>query len=257
VVYVPNVQRHTPPASPAHLNAQRYTPDYERTVEATLARLREPLDHPTASYAREPEITTVELSAGPACRIHQVLVAYSESGDQVTMENVEHYVLPEAYSEDMLLLRTFWVKDSVPGMVELADRIAATLTFVPRGSGEETPRPVLDVPQHVVFDEVQIGKGLRPLAQHGFVTIDNGVLSLLGTDRQLIDSAPLPEITAWPIRASFSTAVGLEINGAKYNAAPGRGSYPKAFTLPTDLMKGASVADQLLTLIENNGGKRR
>jgi hypothetical protein len=146
VVYVPHVRRRTPTVSPAQVNAQRYTSDYERTVEATLAKLREPLDHPGTSSAQEPEITAVDLPAGPACRVHEMLVAHSEFGDQALTEYVDHYVLPEVYSQDMLLLRGFWVKDSVPGMVELADRIAHTLTFEQRVSGEEEPRPVLDEP---------------------------------------------------------------------------------------------------------------
>ncbi|MGK5534238.1 hypothetical protein [Streptomyces sp. URMC 129] len=169
-------------------------------------------------------------------------------------------MLADEYPDTDLLLNATWVTDSVgPGMAELADRMAASLRFTLRGSGEG-PKPVLAAPRTpIVFDEVQIGKGLRPLAQHGFVTIDpeQGTLTLLASDRKVIAGAPVSEVTAWPIRASFSTAVGLEINGTTYNAAPGRGSYPKAFTLPTDLVKGHSAADQLLQLIEQNGGKRR
>lgn len=139
----------------------------------------------------------------------------------------------------------------------MVDRMAATLRCTPCGSGE-MPRPVLTAPRaQLVFDEVQIGKGLRPLAQHGFVIIDRdqGVLSLLGSDRKLIASAPVSEITAWPMGISVNTAVNLEINGTTYNAAPGRGNY--LVPLLIDLMKGRSAANQLIRLIEENGGKRR
>jgi hypothetical protein len=153
VVYVPHVRRNTLPLSPADVDVRLFTPDHERTLEATMAKAREPMNHPTASSAQEPEITAVELPAGPACRVHEVLETYSDFGDQVLTEYVDYTVLPEVYSKDMVLMRTFWTKDSVPGMVELADKIAATLTFVPRGSGEEWPRPVLDAPVHVEHND--------------------------------------------------------------------------------------------------------
>jgi hypothetical protein len=108
-----------------------------------------------------------------------------------------------------------------------------------------------------VFDEVQIGRGLRPLAQHGFLTVGAGELTLLGGERQVIARAPVAEVTAWPIRVSFGTAVGLDIGGTTYNAAPGRGSYPKMFTLPTDLLRGNGEVAQLLDVIAEHGGRRR
>ncbi|WP_326594535.1 hypothetical protein [Streptomyces sp. NBC_01803] len=261
VVYVPQVRRNTEPLSPASVHAVPCAPDFERSMEAIAEYARLPLPDPALTYAREPQTTVVELPAGPACRVHRALLADTGyRGEQLATEHVQHYVLSDAYPEAVILLSATWISGTAgEGMTELADRIAATLTLKPRGS-EEAPRPVLATPgARIVFDEVQIGKGLRPLAQHGFVTIDRdqGVLSLLGSDQQVIASAPVSEVTAWPIRASLNTAVGLEINGTTYNAAPGRGSYPKAFTLPTDLMKGHSAADQLLHLLEASGGKQR
>ncbi|MDT0341523.1 hypothetical protein [Streptomyces litchfieldiae] len=143
-------------------------------------------------------------------------------------------------------------------MVETADAVAQTLTFVPRGSGEERPRPILNAqPTGIVFDEVHISRGrLRRLAQHGLVTIHNGVLSLLGDDRRPLASAPMAEVTAWPLRADLNTAVGLDIQGTTYRAAPGSGSV-NGFALPTDLANGHDAAGQLLKAIEENGGKRR
>lgn len=257
VVYVPRVRRNAAPTVPAHILAVPYVPEHDRTIEATLARLNVKVEAPTVSYLQESSVTVVELPIGPACRQHDAFLADTGRGDQVAIESVNYHVLPKELADEMLMLELFWVKDSAHRMVELADAVAASLRLIPRSS-DDVPRPVLAGPDTgQVFDEVQIGRGLRPMAQHGFVTIDQGVLSLLSSDRQLIASAPLPQITAWPIRASVGTAVGMEINGTKYNAAPGRGSYPKAFTLPTDLMKGRSAADQLLELITDQGGNRR
>lgn len=258
-VYVPPVWRHTPPVLPASVHAKRYTPPFERTLDVVMARANTPMDDPALSPIQEPEIAAVELPAGPACRVYEASLADTGyRGEQVKIEYVHYYVLPEVYSKDILLLNATWHSYSVgSGMVELADRIAATLTFTKRGSGEG-PHPVLaPTESYFLFDEVQIGKGLRPLAQHGFVTIEKGVLSLLGNGREPIVSAPLQEISAWPMRVSFGTAVALEIDGTTYNAAPGRGSYPKAFTLPSDLLNGRRGADQLLELIVEGGGKQK
>ncbi len=51
-----------------------------------------------------------------------------------------------------------------------------------------------------VFDQTQIGKGLKPLAQHGYVVIAEGMLTLLGTQQQVIASAPLTSVSARKIR---------------------------------------------------------
>ena len=86
----------------------------------------------------------------------------------------------------------------------------------------------------VVFDQVQIGKGARPLAQHGFVVIEQGVLSLLGTNRQPIDGAPLTAITAAPIRFTRGKSISLTMNGTKYNVSPGWGAHAGRIVLPGD-----------------------
>ncbi|MDT0345344.1 hypothetical protein [Streptomyces litchfieldiae] len=260
VVYVPPVRRNVEPLLPASIEARRTVPDFERTLAGAFEHASKPLDPPLTRVG-EPEISTVQLPAGPACRAYGGLLSDTGyRGEQMPIEYVRHYVFAQEYPEEILLFAATWIPGTIdPGVVELVDRMAATLRFVPRGSGEG-PRPVLAGPgARIVFDEVQIGKGLHPLAQQGFVTIDRdqGMLSLLDNDQRLIAGAPVREVSAWPIRASLSTTVGLEINGITYNAAPGRGSYPKAFTLPTDLMQGHSAADQLLQLIEENGGKRR
>lgn len=79
--------------------------------------------------------------------------------------------------------------------------------------------------QTVVFDEVQIGIGLRPLAQHGYIIIEQGVLTLLGTNQQLIDRAALSTIVAAKTRIPLSHAVFLTMNGTKYSVTPGWGNH--------------------------------
>ncbi|RKN10058.1 hypothetical protein [Streptomyces radicis] len=107
-----------------------------------------------------------------------------------------------------------------------------------------------------VFEQVQIGKGLRPLAQHGFIVIDDqGVLSLLGTERQPIDSSPLARIAASKIRFTGGKSVSLTLgNGNKYNVSPGWGARG-AFVLPGDTGQVRTAAEALIKLIAASGGK--
>ncbi|WP_049580387.1 hypothetical protein [Streptomyces sp. SBT349] len=104
-----------------------------------------------------------------------------------------------------------------------------------------------------VFDEVQIARGLRPLAQHGFVVIDQGVLSLLGSDRQPIAEAPLAEVGAAMARFQRGKSVVLTVNGTKYNVSPGWGARG-LFQLPGDAAGVKTAAEALLKLVE--AGKR-
>ncbi|WP_326598414.1 hypothetical protein [Streptomyces sp. NBC_01803] len=103
-----------------------------------------------------------------------------------------------------------------------------------------------------VFDQVQIGKGVRPLAQHGFVVIDGGVLTLLGSDRQLIDSAPLTDITAAPIRFTRGKTLAVTVNGTKYSVSPGWGRHV-GFPIAGTTGDVKTAAQALLRLIESAG----
>ncbi|MGH7867794.1 MAG: hypothetical protein ACREP9_09250 [Candidatus Dormibacteraceae bacterium] len=84
----------------------------------------------------------------------------------------------------------------------------------------------------IVFDEVQIGRGIRPVAQHGFVVISPKTISLLGSSRQPIDSAPISEITAGIVRFTRGQTVAVTMNAKKYNLSPGWGARPGPFILP-------------------------
>ena len=76
----------------------------------------------------------------------------------------------------------------------------------------------------IVFENSQIGKGLKPLAQQGSVVIEDGVVSLFGTKGDLIDSAPLEKTTAKRAWITGGQTVNLILDGRKYNATPGNGS---------------------------------
>ncbi|MGP3971776.1 hypothetical protein [Streptomyces sp. 6N223] len=60
------------------------------------------------------------------------------------MENVHYYVLAEEYPKEIVLFIADWATNALgPGMVELADQMAASLRFTPRGS-DDKPRPMTE-----------------------------------------------------------------------------------------------------------------
>lgn len=104
--------------------------------------------------------------------------------------------------------------------------------------------------ESIEFTEVQIGIGVRPLAQHGFVLVEDGTLTLLGTQRQVIDSAPLALVTASKIPFTMGRTLKVTVNGTKYSVTPSWGKYlglPTAGLLAAD---GRSASKLLLQLIE-------
>jgi hypothetical protein len=105
-----------------------------------------------------------------------------------------------------------------------------------------------------VFDEVQIGKGLKPLAQHGHVVIDHGTLTLLGSDNQTIASASLSSVSAAKVRFTRGQTLSLTMSGEKYNVSPGWGRNVGTFVLPGDAKPVKNAAEMLLKLIERGGG---
>ncbi|MFD0856964.1 hypothetical protein ACFQ07_32335 [Actinomadura adrarensis] len=102
----------------------------------------------------------------------------------------------------------------------------------------------------LIFDQVQIGKGLRPIAQHGYIVIERGVLTLLGTDQRPIDSAPMNAIQAAPVRFTRGQTVALTMNGTKYNVAPGWGGHAGQLVLPGDTRQVKSAAEYILKLVQ-------
>ncbi|MEZ0095170.1 hypothetical protein [Streptacidiphilus sp. EB129] len=104
--------------------------------------------------------------------------------------------------------------------------------------------------QRLEFSEVQIGIGLRPLAQHGFVVLDAGTLTLLGTQRQEIASAPIAEVTARRVRMTMGRTLSMTVAGTKYNVSPNWGTHLGSGTSPLLTRDVKSAADLLLSLVE-------
>ncbi|WP_129838731.1 hypothetical protein [Streptomyces sp. RFCAC02] len=106
-----------------------------------------------------------------------------------------------------------------------------------------------------VFDEVQIGKGIRPVAQHGYVTVDDGVLNLLGSDRHLIESAPVERVKASKARFSGGMTLAMRVNGSRYNVSPKYGDRAGKLVRPGRPEAVEQAAEELLELIEAGGGR--
>ncbi|MGP4110662.1 hypothetical protein ACTWP5_07065 [Streptomyces sp. 4N509B] len=250
VVYVPLVPRTTQPVVPATISVRRVAPDHERSMDALVAKMGE------TGASTEREVTVKDLSVGPACRVREAFSLNAGRSGEVMVENVQHHVLAELYPEEILLLNAHWNRDVMgSGVVELVDQMAASLRVVSPGSGDG-PRPVLAAPDaRVVFAESQIGRGMRPLAQHGFVVIEQGVLTLLDSDRQPIDSAPLPQVQASKRGITGGAVVALTLaNGEKYNVSPGWGAHRGSLSLPGLGNPVKDAADSLRRCVEDGGG---
>lgn len=124
----------------------------------------------------------------------------------------------------------------------------------PEAIEEEPLVPEPDAEGRIVFDEVQIGRRFWPLAQHGFVVVTPQTLSLLGSDEQLIDSAPINSVTAKMIRLTHGKGVVVTLNGTKYSVAPGWGAQVGSLIHLWDTEDVKTAAGYLLHLI-NNGGR--
>jgi len=89
-------------------------------------------------------------------------------------------------------------------------------------------------------EEVQIGGGfggMKPLAQHGTVTIAQGVLTLYDTNGAVIDSAPLASVEVSRIKITAGQSVYAVLNGKKYSLSVGHGKRQNA----VDIMLGGLV----------------
>jgi len=83
------------------------------------------------------------------------------------------------------------------------------------------------MPPQYQGDEAQIGGGfggMKPLAQHGTVIIDNGVLTLLGTQGQVIASGPLASVELKKIPMTVGQSVSVIIADTKYSVTIGWGA---------------------------------
>lgn len=103
--------------------------------------------------------------------------------------------------------------------------------------------------EQIVFDEVQIGRRMWPLAQHGFIVVTPTTLSLLGSDEQLIDSAPTAEVTADKVLLTFNLGISMKVNGTTYWVTPGYGYYMPA-TPPPWARDIRQAGDRLVRLVQ-------
>jgi hypothetical protein len=105
-----------------------------------------------------------------------------------------------------------------------------------------------------IFDEVHIGRGVRPVAQHGYVTVEDGMITLLGSDRHLIESAPLSRVSATEARFTDGRTLHMRVNGTRYNVSPRWGDRAGRLLRPGRPEDVRREAEELLELIEAEGG---
>ncbi|SOD63340.1 hypothetical protein SAMN06297387_11072 [Streptomyces zhaozhouensis] len=105
------------------------------------------------------------------------------------------------------------------------------------------------------FGEVQIGKGVRPMAQHGQLLVDTDTLTLRNSKGTLIDEAPVSEVSAHRVRFTGGRTVALRMSGDRYHVSPGWGDRGDLLTRRPERV--AKAADDLLNLIETGGGTVR
>ena len=77
-----------------------------------------------------------------------------------------------------------------------------------------------------IGDEAQIGGGfggMKPLAQHGTVTISQGVLTLFDSNGAAIASAPLEAVEVKQIKITRGLSVSVVMDGTKYSLSVGWG----------------------------------
>ncbi|AWB91882.1 hypothetical protein [Aeromicrobium chenweiae] len=103
----------------------------------------------------------------------------------------------------------------------------------------------------ITFDECQIGKGLKPLAQHGSIVVgQDGTITLLGTKGDVIDTAPLSSTTAKQMLVTGGQSVSLVLDGRKYNVTPGWGVKGRA---RMGALSGIKAPKALVKLVRDNG----
>ncbi|RMI41340.1 hypothetical protein [Streptomyces triticirhizae] len=130
-VYVPPEPLNSRPLVPVTaFCAPVPTPPAGSTVQ-TMAQLAA---QPQPYRYREPGISVVELPAGPACRVHELIL--NEPGDdgrRVMVEYVSYYVVPPGYDRGFVELTVTWPSPTLGvEMVETADDIANTLVVSPQ-----------------------------------------------------------------------------------------------------------------------------
>ncbi|RKN45553.1 hypothetical protein [Streptomyces hoynatensis] len=125
-VYVPPVPPATRPLIPvsAYVEGRRWSPA-ERSMETVLAEVGRPQPYRFG----EPGITVVELPAGPACRLHEVVLHdRGDDGRRFMTEHLDHFVLPPECPEGIFMFSVTWSSLAIGAdMAATADAMAASL----------------------------------------------------------------------------------------------------------------------------------
>jgi hypothetical protein len=101
-----------------------------------------------------------------------------------------------------------------------------------------------------VAGNVQIGRGLKPLAQHGQVRIETGQLVLVDSHGTVIDQAPVSMVAAKAPWYTMRNGVWVTVNGTRYFLAF-NAQVSLANALPADrVLNGRRGTKQFLKALE-------
>lgn len=84
------------------------------------------------------------------------------------------------------------------------------------------------VKHEYIGSEVQIGTGfggMKPVAQHGSLVIIDGALTLYDSKGEVIEGAPLRNITVKRLWYTMGATAMLTMNGHRYSVAVGHGEF--------------------------------
>jgi hypothetical protein len=71
-------------------------------------------------------------------------------------------------------------------------------------------------PGGFVAGDVKIGRGMKPLAQHGQVRVENGQLILVDSHGTVIDQGPITMVAAKAPWYTMRNGVWVTVNGTRY-----------------------------------------
>ncbi|MHA4818884.1 hypothetical protein ACXZ65_31555 [Streptomyces aculeolatus] len=98
--------------------------------EYDLARLRESAEQVEAPLFRPQELTTIDLSVGPALREHRLEPDSIDDDTAQTIEGIAYYILPRQYPDSALELLMRWNATGLgEALCGLADEVALTLSL--------------------------------------------------------------------------------------------------------------------------------
>lgn len=129
-VHVPVTPAEAPPlvTATAFMVLQQH-PDAGRTLEAISAVLREPRSY----RLQAPDIQTVTLPLGPACRVREVAMeGETDDGRHVLIAYVTYYVLSPTFPDGVVEFTVTWTTIGLGELMEsVADQMAGSLSLDP------------------------------------------------------------------------------------------------------------------------------